>query len=762
MADRPTVVPVILCGGSGTRLWPASRPSRPKQFLPLLGARSLFQDTVLRMRQLAGAAAPLIVTGQAHLEVIRSQLAEIEVEAFLIVEPEGRDSAPAMAAAAAWIEDRHPGAIAVGVASDHHIPDVGAFCAAAEVAVEAAQGGAIVTFGVKPAHASTAYGYIEPGQALDATPGARAVRRFVEKPNAETAQGYLEAGYLWNSGNFVFSPARLLAELDRYAPGVVDKARAALAGGRRTGAALILGVDFLSSPRISIDYAVMEKTAHAAVVPVDYAWSDLGSWQAIHEAASRDEGGNSLMGSVRLRRSRDVLVRSATDQLVTVLGLENVGVVVEPDAILVCHLDSSQDVKGLVDGLAPARPAEDPELAQVGGALRDWLMTSALPIWWALGFDRENGGFREALDMQGRPAEPFRRLRVQARQAYSYAAAAALGWRGPWREAIDKALAYLEAHHRREDGLYRALVRPDGSTLDETALLYDQAFVLIGLAAAARAMPERRRELEIEARGLLDRIVTAFRCESGGYRERDFLKAPPRYGLSQEGEFQSNATMHLFEATLAWAQLGGDERWTAVAAEIGTLCCARFFDPATGGLSELFDGDWRPAAGEAGGIRDPGHHQEWAWLLEQWSWVSGRPDAAETAARLFEAGERGVDPGRGVLVDSLREDFTPRERTARLWPQTERLKAAHILARRGDPGRRETYLAAAREAAGALSSFIQTPLPGLWRDRLLEGGDFAEGPAPASSLYHIISAIAELGDLRIVPAPDAQKSACAV
>ncbi len=364
--------------------------------------------------------------------------------------------------------------------------------------------------------------------------------------------------------------------------------------------------------------------------------------------------------------------------------------------------------------------------------------------------------------MQGRPAEPFRRLRVQARQAYSYAAAAALGWRGPWREAIDKALAYLEAHHRREDGLYRALVRPDGSTLDETALLYDQAFVLIGLAAAARAMPERRRELEIEARGLLDRIVTAFRCESGGYRERDFLKAPPRYGLSQEGEFQSNATMHLFEATLAWAQLGGDERWTAVAAEIGTLCCARFFDPATGGLSELFDGDWRPAAGEAGGIRDPGHHQEWAWLLEQWSWVSGRPDAAETAARLFEAGERGVDPGRGVLVDSLREDFTPRERTARLWPQTERLKAAHILARRGDPGRRETYLAAAREAAGALSSFIQTPLPGLWRDRLLEGGDFAEGPAPASSLYHIISAIAELGDLRIVPAPDAQKSACAV
>ena len=751
---------MILCGGSGTRLWPASRPSRPKQFLPLLGARSLFQDTVLRMRQLAGAGAPVIVTGQAHLEVIRSQLHDIGVDAILIVEPEGRDSAPAMAAAAAWIADRHPGAIAVGVASDHHIPDVQAFCAAAGIAVKAAEAGAIVTFGVKPAQASTAYGYIEPGEAL-AIPGALKTRRFVEKPNAETAQGYLEAGYLWNSGNFVFSPSRLLAELDEHAPGVVEKARAGLAGGRKSGNALILGVDFLSSPRISIDYAVMEKTAHAAVVPVDYAWSDLGSWQAIHEAAARDEGGNSLMGSVRLRRSRDVLVRSATDQLVTVLGLENVGVVVEPDAILVCHLDSSQDVKGLVDGLAPAAPAEDPELIRAGGALRDWLMASALPMWWALGFDREHGGFREGLDMQGRPAEPFRRLRVQARQAYAYAAAAAMGWRGPWREAIDQGLDYLHVRHRREDGLYRALVRPDGSTLDDTVLLYDQAFVLIGLAAAARAMPERRRELETEARGLLDRIVETFRCETGGYRERDFLMAPARYGLAQEGEHQSNATMHLFEATLAWAQLGGDERWTAVAGEIGALCCSRFVDPAIGALTELFDGEWRPAEGEAGRIRDPGHHQEWAWLLEQWSWVSGRGDAGEIAERLFAAGERGVDRDRGVLLDSLWEDFTPRERTARLWPQTERLKAAHILARRAGPAGRELYLAAAREAAGAIAGFLETPLPGLWRDRMQPDGRFVEGPAPASSLYHIISAIAELGDLRIVPAPDARKASCA-
>ena len=355
--------------------------------------------------------------------------------------------------------------------------------------------------------------------------------------------------------------------------------------------------------------------------------------------------------------------------------------------------------------------------------------------------------------------EPFRRLRVQARQAYAFAAAAAMGWRGPWREAIDEALGYLNARYRREDGLYRTLVRPDGSVLDDTALLYDQAFVLIGLAAAARAMPERRRELEIEARGLLDRIVEAFGCEGGGYRERDHKKAPARYGLAHEGEFQCNAPMHLFEATLAWAQLGGDERWTAVAGEIGSLCCDRFVDKDTGALAELFDAGWARAGGEAGRIRDPGHHQEWAWLLEQWSWVSGRADAAEAAQRLFEAGERGLDAQRGVLLDSLWEDFQPRERTARLWPQTERLKAAHILARRAGPADRQAYLAAARQAADAVTRFLQTPMPGLWRDRMEPDGRFAEGPAPASSLYHIVSAIAELGDLRITRAPDPRKPA---
>ena len=749
---------MILCGGSGTRLWPASRPSRPKQFLPLLGARSLFQDTVLRMRGLDGSRPPVVVTGQAHLDAIRRQLEEIDAQAFLIVEPEGRDSAPAIAAAASWIEQNHPGGIVVCVASDHHIPDAQAFCAAAAIAVAAAAEGAIVAFGVKPTHASTAYGYIEPGAPLGVRPGIFNLDRFVEKPDAETAAGYLEAGYLWNSGNFVFAAARLLEELDRFAPAVAEKARAAHAGGRVEDGVLSLGLDFLASPKISIDYAVMEKTSHAAVAPVDYAWSDLGSWQAIHEAASRDEGGNSLMGQVRVRSSRDVLVRSSTEQLVTVLGLQQVGVVVEHDAILVCHLGSSQDVKALVDGLGPPPPVEDPELARAGQALRDWLLASALPIWWALGADREVGGFREALDQAGQPAEPFRRLRVQGRMAYAFALSAALGWRGPWRQAIDHALEQLETTYRRPDDLYRTLVSVDGTPLEEAALLYDQAFVLIALAAAARAMPERRRTLEVRALGLLEAVLEAFRHPAGGFAEREHDRSPARYGLDQEGAFQCNAQMHLFEAALGWRQVGEDARWAGVADELGALCCDRFVDPATGALTELFDADWRPAAGEEGCVLDPGHHFEWAWLLEQWSWVSGRQEGAEVARRLFEAGERGVDRARGAVMDCLDADFSARERTARLWPQTERLKAAHLLARRAGPERRETYLSAAREAAATLARYLEVPLPGLWRDRMDPDGGFIDGPAPGSSLYHLVAAVAEVSGVRIAPAPDLRKA----
>ncbi len=729
------VFPVILCGGAGTRLWPASRPSRPKQFLPLLGEFSIFQDTVLRMSRLRGARDAVIVAGRAHLELIREQLAAIGRSAFIIIEPEGRDSAPAIAAAGCWIQGQAADGVAVVVAADHHIPDADAFCAAAEIAVAAAAGGAIATFGIRPTEPSTGYGYIEPAEALDLAPGAHWVRRFVEKPPAETAKAYVDAGYLWNSGNFVFRADRLLGELDTFAPELMERVRAAYVGGEQRSDGLDLGDQFRTAPKISIDYALMEKTRHAAVVPVSYSWSDLGSWQAIHQASAQDEQGNAFRGAAMAHASTGSLVRSATGQLVTLVGLDRVGVVVEPDAILVCALDASQEVKGLVDKLKAASATVAGEvgpLAAVSGRLTDWLMTSALPIWWSLGADHERGGFREGLDQQGRPADEGRRLRVQARQVYSYATAGALGWRGPWRQAIGHGLDYLDTRYRRPDGLYRTLVTDNGAVADDSAMLYDQAFVLLSLASAAKALPEDRARLSAQAEALLGRVREAHDCPSGGLRE-----------AGDDRPYQSNALMHLFEASLTWSGVSAHAGWRELADEIGELCCSRFIDAESGALREVFDEQWRPAPGDLGRIVEPGHQFEWAWLLQQWAWLNDRRDASARARRLFEVGDAGVDRVSGAAIDSLLDDLSPRERTARLWPQTERVKAAHILGEQD----------ASVRAAEVLETYFATPIPGLWRDRLGTEGQFADGPAPASSFYHIVAAIAELGGLRIVGRP---------
>ena len=262
------VIPVIMCGGSGTRLWPASRGARPKQFVPLVGPRSSFQETLLRVAPLAQGARPVVVAGVAHGALVASQLEEIGLEADVLLEPEPRDSAPAIAAAAAWIEGRDPDAVAVIVSADHHIPDAAAFRDAVAQTLDAARRGDVVTLGVRPTEPSTAYGYIRLGS-LGA--GVMPVAAFVEKPDADRASAYVAQGYLWNSGNFVATARTLLDELAAHAAGVAEAAREAVATGAAEGVLLTLGHAFRQAPKTSIDYAVMEKTRRAAVLPVDFA-----------------------------------------------------------------------------------------------------------------------------------------------------------------------------------------------------------------------------------------------------------------------------------------------------------------------------------------------------------------------------------------------------------------------------------------------------------------------------------------------------------
>ncbi len=341
--------PVILCGGSGTRLWPSSRADRPKQFLKFWDGRSSFQETLLRVEGLHGVGKILIVTGAALLNFVSEQSAELGIEPIILVEPQASDSAPAIAAAAAYAQQSDPQAVLLMLAADHHVKDTAGFRASADVAAGAARAGLIATFGIRPDNPATGYGYIQPGPTI--MEGVFTVERFVEKPDAASAQGYVADGYFWNSGNFAFRADVLMGELVAFEPQIAEAVRASVADAKVTGPVVWLDDEgFARAPKISLDYAVMERTKLAAVVPAGFDWSDLGAWDAIWQASDRDVSGNAVYGDVALSDVRNTLVRTS-GPFVSVMGVDDLIVVVEGDAVLVMHRGHAQDVKRVVDGL---------------------------------------------------------------------------------------------------------------------------------------------------------------------------------------------------------------------------------------------------------------------------------------------------------------------------------------------------------------------------------------------------------------------------
>ena len=346
------IVPVILSGGTGSRLWPLSRESHPKQFWPLLSDRTMVEETALRASG-PGFAAPLIVVGEAHRFLAAEQMRDAGVvNPQIVLEPEGRNSAPAIAVAALLVAERQPDAVLWIMAADAAIADVPALHAALDLAAAAARTGRIVTFGVRPNQPHTGFGYIEMGAALAEVPGVQAVARFTEKPDLATAERLSTDGrHVWNSGMFVATAQTLVQELAEHAPAVLAAARAAIAASVRDLDFIRLGAAaFREAPAISIDYAVMERTRHAAVVPADLGWSDVGSWDALWEASARDAQGNVLKGPVESVDSEGCYVRS--DGLLTaVLGLKDVVLVVTDDAVLAMPRDRAQDVKQVVERL---------------------------------------------------------------------------------------------------------------------------------------------------------------------------------------------------------------------------------------------------------------------------------------------------------------------------------------------------------------------------------------------------------------------------
>ena len=350
------ILPVIMCGGSGMRLWPASRESMPKQFIPLLEDLSKFQVTAKRFSHPA-FTKPLVLASSDVRFIVAEQLQAVGVEADIALEPMRRDSAAAVAVAACLAHRHGPETVALVVAADHLISDMDAFVASCIDAAVGAREGYIMTLGVAPTAPATGYGYIHPGSPIGET-GASRVERFVEKPDAPTAARYIGQGYLWNSGNFLFRADAMIAELRAHAPDVLSAARAAVDTAKSDLDFLRLDADsFVRAPKISIDYAVMERTAMAGVLPVSFSWSDMGTWSAIWEASKLDGGGNALKGKVEVVETRNSLVHS-DGVLTTVVGLDDVVVVATPDAVLVTSRGRSDAVKDLVNKMKSGRRPE--------------------------------------------------------------------------------------------------------------------------------------------------------------------------------------------------------------------------------------------------------------------------------------------------------------------------------------------------------------------------------------------------------------------
>ncbi|WP_426022477.1 sugar phosphate nucleotidyltransferase [Brevundimonas sp. PWP3-1b1] len=667
------IYPVIMCGGAGTRLWPASRPSRPKQFIPLAGNRSLFQDAVERALPLMELGGELIVVGGAqHSLEILAQLDEVGATATIFLEPEGRDSAAAMAVAALWTAQQHPEAVNLFVASDHHIPDHGAFHAAVQEAAAAADKGRIVTLGVVPTEPSSAYGYIEPSGA-----GLTDVAAFVEKPDALTAERHIHNGYLWNSGNFIVRAGVLIEELSQQAPAVLTAARDALEHAESNGRFRLLGPQFSNAPKISIDYAVMEKTSRASVLPVRFSWSDLGAWDAVQAS------GEGSVGLHVLEDSEGCLVRSSDGVMVAVIGLRDVGVIVERDAVLVTDLKRSQDVRKVVERigkLSPSHldfPAPAPESLK-GGAerLATWLRQSALPVWCTLG-QATSGEFEPLLSMSGRRIATSHRLQVQAAQLEAYAQAGRQDWSGPWRDVIDKGKPHLQSY---------------GDCTEH----WDHIGLLVTWAAmfAATSDPSAERE----ATALRNRLVVG------------------ENGLSNQAHY----LLPLLEGALAWAEISGQQDWRIEDQIVSLMQNASNLVHST----------------------SPGDRFYQAWLLSRYSRLTSDTDALIEARKLYAAGLQGVDLKRGVVVEAVNDQGLIQSGRARLWSQTQWLKASLILASMADDGPCADSLEQAACALRAVWLFL-TP-QGLWRDAMLESGDFIDEPSPALSLRSIMTAHIQL------------------
>lgn len=369
--------------------------------------------------------------------------------------------------------------------------------------------------------------------------------------------------------------------------------------------------------------------------------------------------------------------------------------------------------------------------------LKSWLFDKALPLW-AKGIDTVHGGFYERINQDGTFDDINRRTRVAARQVYSYALAKRMGYEGETDTVIDAGLNWLRGPACGPDGFLYAVLSPKAEVVRSAFDFYDHAFALLAYASAFKVRPNDLG-LKHTAETMRDYMMRTYAHPVRGFEESVPRSLP----------LKANPHMHFFEACLAWVEAGGDEKWFEAAKMIANLCVDKFLSPKTGALREFFDGDWNIMPDDSGRILEPGHQFEWAWLLLRFAELTGEARFIPYALRMIEISETyGTDPKRGVSFNELWDDFSHKDFNARLWPQTERIKAYAQLYRMSDDGVQKTNsLSKAIDACRGLELYLQTPMAGLWFDRMDADGNLLNDSAPASSLYHIICAIDEFSNV---------------
>jgi len=660
--------------------------------------------------------APVAAIGSArHGALLRAHLPGAD----LILEPVARDSAPAVALAALSAE---PGDLVLILPADHYIAQPDAFLEAISAGADAAAGGQIVTFGITADHPATGYGYI---RASGKGP-VRKVQAFVEKPDLETAKAYLASGeYFWNGGIFLFKAPVMLGELQRHAPGVLAAARHALDHARAdpaTGAKIVDRPAFAKAPAISIDYAVMEKTELASVVPVSMGWSDVGDYAALHGLSQHDADANAVFGPAALDGVSGSYIRS-DGPLIAVKGVKGLAIAATRDAVIVTPLSEAAGIKSVVGAaqLASGVPAE------ARGWAHGWLTQDCLPLWARTAWDEDKGGFVESLTLDGIPLpDRERRMRVIPRQIFAFSEAAILGWEPEEARRIAMlGLEYLDGPARAPNGGWVHRLDRSGHHIDPRRGLYDHAFVILAGATAYQAFGEPRAlDLALEALT----FVADHMADKSGMGFFDPELAPELRA--------ANPHMHLLEACLALDAATGSGQALAIA----QICVRRledsFFDAVSGAVIEELPGGWTRPAGPW--RAEPGHCHEWAWLLAEYEARTGH-DLISWRRRLIGfADTSGQDRDSGFAFNGVDTDGAVLDGNRRLWPQLEMLRARLRHPETATPGSAGDLLERLR------TSYFADACAGGWMDAYDREGKPLAADIPASMLYHVMTAFGPL------------------